>query len=168
MQITLGRAYLGCLYLTFTQSVHVPYLWDQLGFLVTKILGDDSHSLIPLIKNKNFLSPHICQIHTWRGISPWCRTRVTAFTTRKSINTNGNTEGIFLSVNFRGILSTNIFPRYRPRELQWEKKLKQSKNKMMTCCCEIFFHTRSIFSWFIYRIFKFLAIATLFFSYEFF
>jgi hypothetical protein len=29
------------------------------------------------------------------------------------------------------------------------------------CCCRIFFHMRSIFSWFIYRIFKF-------FSYEFF
>jgi hypothetical protein len=129
MQITLGRAYLGCLHLTFTQSVHIPYLWDQLGFLVTKILGDDSHSLIPLIKNKNFLSPHICQIHTWRGISPWCRTRVTAFTTRKSINTNGNTEGIFPSVNFRGILSTNIFPQYRPRELQWEKKIKTKQKQ---------------------------------------
>jgi len=51
----------------------------------------------------------------------------TGFTTRKLINTNGNTEGIFSSVNFRGILPTEIFPRYIPRELQWEKKLKQSK-----------------------------------------
>jgi hypothetical protein len=50
-------------------------------------------------------------------------------TTRKLINTNGNTEGIFPSVNFRGILPTNIFPRYIPRELPWEKKLKQSKKK---------------------------------------
>jgi hypothetical protein len=50
-------------------------------------------------------------------------------TTRKSINTNGDTEGIFSSVNFRGILPTEIFPRYIPRELQWEKKLKQSKKK---------------------------------------
>ena len=50
-------------------------------------------------------------------------------TTRKSINTNGNTEGIFSSVNFRGILPTEIFHRYIPRELQWEIKLKQSKKK---------------------------------------
>jgi Na+-translocating ferredoxin:NAD+ oxidoreductase RnfC subunit len=52
---------------------------------------------------------------------------LSGFTTRKSINTNGNTERIFPSVNFRGILLTEIFPRYIPRELQWEKKLKQSK-----------------------------------------
>ena len=51
------------------------------------------------------------------------------YTTRKSINTNGNTEGIFSLVNFRGILPTEIFPRYIPRELPWEKKLKQSKKK---------------------------------------
>jgi len=54
-------------------------------------------------------------------------------TTRKLINTNKNTEGIFSSVNFRGILPTEIFPRYIPRELPWEKKIKQSKKKMMTC-----------------------------------
>jgi hypothetical protein len=48
-------------------------------------------------------------------------------TTRKSINTNENSERIFSSVTFRGILPTEIFPRYIPRELQWEKKLKQSK-----------------------------------------
>jgi hypothetical protein len=48
-------------------------------------------------------------------------------TTRKSINTNGNIEGIFPSVNFREILLMEIFPRYIPRELPWEKKLKQSK-----------------------------------------
>jgi len=59
--------------------------------------------------------------------------KVVRYTTRKLINTNGNTEGIFLSVNFRGILPTEIFPRYIPRELPWEKKLKQSKKKMMTC-----------------------------------
>jgi hypothetical protein len=53
-------------------------------------------------------------------------------TTRKLINTNGNTEGIFSSVNFRGILPTEIFPRYIPTELPWEKNLKQSK-KRMTC-----------------------------------
>jgi hypothetical protein len=47
--------------------------------------------------------------------------------TRKSIDTNENIERIFLSVNFRGILPTEIFPRYISRELQWEKKLKQSK-----------------------------------------
>jgi len=34
---------------------------------------------------------------------------------------------------YRGILPTEIFPRYIPRELPWEKKLKQSKKKMMTC-----------------------------------
>jgi hypothetical protein len=51
------------------------------------------------------------------------------YTTRKLINTNGNTEGIFPSVNFRGILPTELFPRYIPRELPWEKKLKQSKKK---------------------------------------
>ena len=51
------------------------------------------------------------------------------FTTRKLINTNGNTEGIFPSVNFRGLLPTEIFPRYIPRELPWEKNFKQSKKK---------------------------------------
>ena len=51
------------------------------------------------------------------------------FTTRKLINTNGNTNGIFLSVNFRGILPTEIFPQYIPTELPWEKILKQSKKK---------------------------------------
>jgi len=34
---------------------------------------------------------------------------------------------MFLSVNFRGILPMEIFPRYIPKELRWEKKLKQSK-----------------------------------------
>ena len=53
----------------------------------------------------------------------------TCSTTRKLINTNGNTEGIFSSVNFRGILLTEIFPQYIPRELPWEKKLKQRKKK---------------------------------------
>jgi hypothetical protein len=43
MQLTLGRAYLGCQYLLFTQPVLVPDLWDQLGFSMTKILGSDSH-----------------------------------------------------------------------------------------------------------------------------
>ena len=33
---------------------------------MTKILGGDSHSLFPSIKDKNFLSPHICQIDTFR------------------------------------------------------------------------------------------------------
>ena len=44
-----------------------------------------------------------------------------------------NTEGIFTFVNFRGILPTEIFSRYIPRELLWGKKLKQSNKKMMTC-----------------------------------
>jgi len=51
------------------------------------------------------------------------------FTTRKLINTNGNTDGIFSSVNFLGILPNEIFPRYIPTELPWEKNLKQSKKK---------------------------------------
>ena len=50
-------------------------------------------------------------------------------TTRKLINTNENTEGIFSSVNFRGILPTEIFPRYIPRELPWEKKIKTKQKK---------------------------------------
>ena len=50
-----------------------------------------------------------------------------SFTTRKSINTNKNTKKIFLLVNFQEILPTEIFPRYRPRELPWKKKLKQTK-----------------------------------------
>ena len=54
-------------------------------------------------------------------------------TTRKSINTNGNTERIFPSVNFRGILPTEIFSRYIPRELPWEKKNKTKQKKMMAC-----------------------------------
>jgi len=56
-----------------------------------------------------------------------------SFTTRKLINTNENTEEIFLSVNFRGILPTELFPRYIPMELPWVKNLKQSKKKKMTC-----------------------------------
>ena len=50
-------------------------------------------------------------------------------TTRKSINTNRNIKRIFPLVNFRGILPTEIFPRYIPRKLPWEKKLKQSKKR---------------------------------------
>jgi hypothetical protein len=63
--------------------------------------------------------------------SPRRHTRATLMmnTTRKPINTNGNTEGIFLLVNFRGILPTEIFSRYIPRELQWEKKIKTNKKK---------------------------------------
>ena len=59
MHRTLGRAYLGCQYLPFTQPVPVPDLWDQLGFLVIKILGGDSLSCFPLIKDKESLSPYI-------------------------------------------------------------------------------------------------------------
>jgi len=40
------------------------------------------------------------------------------FITKKPIDTNRNIEGIFLSVNFREILSTEIFPRYIPRKLR--------------------------------------------------
>jgi hypothetical protein len=59
MHPTLDRTYLGCSYLPFMQPVSVSDLWDQLGFLVTKILGGDSHSNFPLIRDKNILSPHI-------------------------------------------------------------------------------------------------------------
>ena len=61
-----------------------------------------------------------------------CLRQILGITTRKLINTNGNTEGIFSSVNFRGILSTKIFPRYIPRELPWKKKIKTKQKKMMT------------------------------------
>jgi len=37
------------------------------------------------------------------------------------------------SVNFRRILPTKIFPRYIPRELPWEKKIKTKQKKMITC-----------------------------------
>jgi hypothetical protein len=40
---------------------------------------------------------------------------------RKSINTNGNTKGIISLVNYQRIFPKEIFPRYLPRELQWEK-----------------------------------------------
>jgi hypothetical protein len=50
-------------------------------------------------------------------------------TTRKLINTNENTEGIFSLVNFRGILPTEIFSRYILRELPWEKKIKTKQKK---------------------------------------
>jgi hypothetical protein len=41
------------------QPVSVPDLWDQLGLLVTNLLGDDSLSCFPLIKDKESLSPYI-------------------------------------------------------------------------------------------------------------
>jgi hypothetical protein len=50
-------------------------------------------------------------------------------TTRKSINTNRNIEGISLSVNFQGILPKGIFPLYIPRELQWKKIKTKLKKK---------------------------------------
>jgi hypothetical protein len=50
-------------------------------------------------------------------------------TTRKLINTNENTEGIFSLVNFRGILPTEIFSRYILRELPWEKNIKTKQKK---------------------------------------
>jgi hypothetical protein len=67
-------------------------------------------------------------------------------TTRKSININGNTKGIFSSVNFWGILPMEIFPRYTPRELPWEKKLKQRK-KMMMCHFYQRNYQRNLFCW---------------------
>jgi len=56
-----------------------------------------------------------------------------SLTTRKPINTNGNTEGIFPSVNFREILPTDIFPWYISRELRRDKKIKIKQKKMMMC-----------------------------------
>jgi len=50
-------------------------------------------------------------------ISRKCILCIQINTIRKLINTNGNIEGIFPSVNFRGILPTKIFPWYIPREL---------------------------------------------------
>jgi hypothetical protein len=50
-------------------SLHVSYnvfmfnLWNQLEFLVTKILDGDSHSLFPLIKNKKSLSTSFSYLH---------------------------------------------------------------------------------------------------------
>jgi hypothetical protein len=43
------------------------------------------------------------------------------------MNTNENTEEIFLLVNFGWILPTEIFSWYIPRELQWEKIIKKKK-----------------------------------------
>jgi len=50
-------------------------------------------------------------------------------TTRKPINTNGNTERIFSLVNFREIFPTDIFLRYIPRELWRDKKIKIKQKK---------------------------------------
>jgi len=68
----------------------------------------------------------VSKIHTYYVLDHTC-------TTRKLINTNRNIKRIFLLVNFRGILPTEIFPRYILMELPWEKNLKQSKKKKMTC-----------------------------------
>ena len=43
----------------FTQQIPISDLWDQLGFLVTKILDGNSHVRFSQIKNKNSLSFHI-------------------------------------------------------------------------------------------------------------
>jgi hypothetical protein len=62
MQLTLGKTYWGCWYLLFTQLIHLPKLWEQLEFLMTKILGNDSHSLILLRKDFPPTSPPIILI----------------------------------------------------------------------------------------------------------
>jgi hypothetical protein len=49
------------------------------------------------------------------------------------INTNGNTEGIFPSVNFRGILPTENIPSVYTEGITVEKKIKTKQKKMMTC-----------------------------------
>jgi hypothetical protein len=85
-----------------------------------------------LLSNINFIVKLYFFIIIWIRtilISRKCILWIQINTIRKLINTNGNIEGIFPSVNFRGILPTKIFPRYIPRELPWEKKLKQSKKK---------------------------------------
>jgi hypothetical protein len=58
-----------------------------------------------------------------------CAKSLSRFTTRKLINTNGNTKKIFSSVNFREILPTEIFHRYIPMKLPWEKKFKTKQKK---------------------------------------
>jgi len=51
----------------FTQLISVLYLWDQLRFLMIKILDGNSYSVYTLINDKEFLSPHICQVDdTWQ------------------------------------------------------------------------------------------------------
>jgi len=62
MQLILGKTYWGCWYLPFMQLIHLPKLWEQLGFLMTKILGNDSHSLILLRKDFPPTSPPIILI----------------------------------------------------------------------------------------------------------
>jgi hypothetical protein len=52
-----------------------------------------------------------------------------SITTRKSINTNKNIEGIFPLVNCRRISPMKIFPWYIPRELQWGNKFKTKQKK---------------------------------------
>ena len=48
------------------QPVSVPDLWDQLGFLVTKILGGDSHSIFSTDKRQEFLVfPHLADIYPY-------------------------------------------------------------------------------------------------------
>jgi hypothetical protein len=37
------------------QPVSIPDLWDQLGFLVTRILGGDSHFIFSTNKRQEFL-----------------------------------------------------------------------------------------------------------------
>jgi hypothetical protein len=70
MQLTSGKMYLECQYFPFTQPVHVIDLWNQLGFLVIKILGGDSNSLYTLIKHKESLSPPFSQYLKQSGRSP--------------------------------------------------------------------------------------------------
>jgi hypothetical protein len=58
-----------------------------------------------------------------------CAKSFSRLITRKLINTNGNIKRIFSSVNFQEILPTEIFHRYIPMELPWEKKFKTKQKK---------------------------------------
>jgi len=51
--------------LPLAQPVPVPDLWDQLGFLVTKILGGDSHSIFhrKKVNPKSLISHHATAAH---------------------------------------------------------------------------------------------------------
>jgi len=89
-----------------------------------KFLAYFKHCLLLVVKLEFFF-----QLKQFKAPSAW---NLLHYHYQKSTNTNENIERIFLSVYFLGILPMKIFPRYVPRELQWEKKLKQSKKKT-TC-----------------------------------
>jgi hypothetical protein len=117
----------------------VGYIYDHrirfLEKLNAKPINARACKLVPVRNILSTNSFHILYFHfvcvLTKTIQIWDES-ITAIT-RKLINTNENTDVIFLSVNFRGILPMEIFPQYIPTELPWEKNLKQSKKKKMTC-----------------------------------